>query len=301
MKRFLREYFTFSRSEARVMFILSCLIFLSFIVRVAGFLEHSGDLPMSPKAVREVEDFVAGLEHVKAVSSKSSNEKQAPPFKMPLKPDQFNPNTVQSEELLAMGLSNFVVRNLVKYRNAGGRFLKPVDFAGIYGLTPEQYTILEPYITIPKKVRTPEGEVPKKKEISPAENFSIEINSASGKDFERLNGIGEVLAGRIIKFRNLLGGFASAKQLGEVYGVSDSLVEVCQEHFRLDTAGIRKISLNDADFSTLLRHPYLRKPDVQAIFKFREFSKKAISPADLSKAGVIPDSIYRKILPYLQK
>ena len=50
-----------------------------------------------------------------------------------------------------------------------------------------------------------------------------------------------------------------------------------------------------------IKHPYLDKQAVRALIKFREFSGNQVSPSDLSEKDVIPDSIFRRILPYLEK
>lgn len=60
----------------------------------------------------------------------------------------FDPNTADSTQLLQLGLQPWMVRNIYKYRAAGGVYRKPSDFARLYGLTLKQYKILEPYIRI---------------------------------------------------------------------------------------------------------------------------------------------------------
>ena len=64
----------------------------------------------------------------------------------------FDPNTADSTQLLRLGLRPWQVRNIYKYRAAGGRYRKPTDFARLYGLTLKQYQRLEPYIRIEQEV-----------------------------------------------------------------------------------------------------------------------------------------------------
>lgn len=61
---------------------------------------------------------------------------------------RFDPNTADSTQLLRLGLRPWQVRNIYKYRAAGGRYRKPSDFARLYGLTAAQYERLLPYISI---------------------------------------------------------------------------------------------------------------------------------------------------------
>ena len=60
----------------------------------------------------------------------------------------FDPNTADSTALLRLGLQPWQVRNIYKYRAAGGVYRQRSDFARLYGLTQKQYRTLEPYIHI---------------------------------------------------------------------------------------------------------------------------------------------------------
>lgn len=60
----------------------------------------------------------------------------------------FDPNTADSTQLLQLGLQRWQVRNIYRYRRAGGIYRRPQDFARLYGLTAGQYRQLEPYIRI---------------------------------------------------------------------------------------------------------------------------------------------------------
>ena len=51
----------------------------------------------------------------------------------------FDPNTADSTDLLRLGLQPWQVRNIYKYRAAGGVYRKASDFARLYGLTRKQY------------------------------------------------------------------------------------------------------------------------------------------------------------------
>ena len=60
----------------------------------------------------------------------------------------FDPNTADSTQLRRLGLQNWQIRNIYKFRAAGGIYRKPLDFARLYGLTVKEYRELEPYIRI---------------------------------------------------------------------------------------------------------------------------------------------------------
>ena len=60
----------------------------------------------------------------------------------------FDPNTADSTQLLALGLTPWQVRNIYRYRAAGGVYTCPEDFAQLYGLTVKKSRELLPYIRI---------------------------------------------------------------------------------------------------------------------------------------------------------
>jgi Helix-hairpin-helix motif len=105
----------------------------------------------------------------------------------------------------------------------------------------------------------------------------LDLNDCDSAALESLPGIGPVLSVRIIKYRNLLGGYASRDQLKEVYGLSEETFELISPRVFADSLAIRKIRVNGSDFKVLIRHPYFTRAEVQAILKYRELK------------GVIPD------------
>ena len=105
----------------------------------------------------------------------------------------------------------------------------------------------------------------------------VNLNECDSAALEALPGIGPVLSVRIIKYRNLLGGYASRDQLKEVYGLPEETFELILPRVFADSLAVRKIKVNEADFNMLIKHPYFTRAEVTAILKYRELK------------GVIPD------------
>jgi DNA uptake protein ComE-like DNA-binding protein len=126
----------------------------------------------------------------------------------------------------------------------------------------------------------------------------VNINRADSAQLLPLPGIGPVFAGRIIKFRNLLGGFISSDQLGEVYGMPAETLERIKGSFYIDTTAIHKVQLNSATFSDLLRHPYLEYGDVKSLVKYREFIGNITSINELRRNQILPDTTLDKVEGY---
>ncbi|MFM9950441.1 MAG: ComEA family DNA-binding protein, partial [Saprospiraceae bacterium] len=124
---------------------------------------------------------------------------------MPLgEPFNFDPNTADEATLKKLGISEKVARVILNYREKGGRFRKKEDLAKIYSLPEADYQRLEPFIQIDP------GQTAGKT-AQPAAAFAavlIDINKASAEEWQRLRGVGATTAGRIVSYREKLGGFA---------------------------------------------------------------------------------------------
>ena len=56
-------------------------------------------------------------------------------------------------------------------------------------------------------------------------DFRVDINYASTEELTKLSGIGEVLAQRIVDYRDAHGAFTDAEQLKNVEGIGDAKLE----------------------------------------------------------------------------
>jgi competence ComEA-like helix-hairpin-helix protein len=127
---------------------------------------------------------------------------------------------------------------------------------------------------------------------------TIDLNRADSAQLLPLPGIGPVFAGRIIKYRKLLGGFVSADQLTEVYGMPAETVEKVRGRIIIDSTAIRKINPDSATFGELLRHPYLEYEQVKALVDFREFSGKINSLDELRDMHILHDTSLNRLDAY---
>ena len=131
-------------------------------------------------------------------------------------------------------------------------------------------------------------------------NLVVDINHADTAQLCRLRGIGATYSRRIVKYRNLLGGFANKEQLREVYGVSEELYESIADHVVVDTAAIHRLDINHATINELRRHPYLDYYQAKAIVDYREAGHAFNSVDDLMLIPLVDEATAIKILPYVQ-
>jgi len=158
---------------------------------------------------------------------------------------------------------------------------------------------LEPYIRI-QSDRKPQGEGASQAYQQPVPlPQSIPLNKADAAALKALPGIGDVLSQRIVAFREALGGFYDVEQLREVYHLPDSTYRKIHTCFLLDTSLIEQVSLNQATYRDLYRHPYLR-PYAGHLIKLREEQGTFTKIRQIRQISLINEQRYRKIAPYLR-
>ena len=125
------------------------------------------------------------------------------------------------------------------------------------------------------------------------------LNTADSLDLVQLYNIGPTFARRIIRYRNLLGGFVDKSQLWEVRGMDSTRYNDIAPHLYTDPADIAQIDLNSASIDQLKRHPYLDYYQAKAIVQLRETAGTYHEVQDILKIPIIDNETYTHIAPYL--
>ncbi len=112
-------------------------------------------------------------------------------------------------------------------------------------------------------------------------------------------GIGPGTAGRIIKYRENLGGFHSTSQLIEVYGMKPETIDLLWNFFEFTPAIFRKINLNQGTIEEISSHPYITYGEAKVIVAFRNQHGSYHSLDDLMKIRIFKEEWIRKLAPYL--
>ncbi len=199
-------------------------------------------------------------------------------------PFAFDPNTATEEELRQLGLTAKTVRSILNYRDKGGRFRKPDDFGKIYTLPRNDYDRLLPFVRIASMRKEPSA-FPVAR---PGNNFRrdswpdkpytaqyrrkapqpIDINLADTAAWQSLPGIGAWRAVRIVGFRDRLGGFVAPGQVGETFGLPDSVFQAILPYL---TGGgvLKQVNVNTATMDELKAHPYISPKEAGKIAAWR--------------------------------
>lgn len=292
-KQLIQDYFTFSRNERKGITILLVIIFILAIAnKMIFFFETPGRIdPVLFDSARNelglLNDSV-NRQHIDSVDNS-----KVPPVSLPkteLFP--FDPNKATDDEFLKLGLSVKQIQTIRNYQQKGGSFKNREDFFRIWGLSDNQKKRLADWI----RIEIPEPVYALEKATVP--DFEIELNSADSILLKALPGIGDKLSKRIVKYRDLLGGFYSLNQLKEVYGLSEQTIGLIGNQITLDAKKIRKIDLNFADLYELSKHPYLQKNLAKRIVEYRTKHGKIQDLTVLRDSMILNIDEYNRIKPY---
>lgn len=284
-----KEYFNLSRGQSRAVFILVGITVLSWLVYFtmplwAGMQKQHVSADVKAKlALLQMDSSQKGY-------ANSTSERYEP---AKLSPFAFDPNTLDEDGFKRLGLRPKLISTLLNYRNKGGKFYNKESLKRIYGLHPDEYAQLEPYINI-----SDNGKPQFEKASKP--NVHAELNSADTSVLVQLNGVGSKTAWNIVQYREKLGGFAHVNQLQEVFGISPENFARIKPNCSVNPSRIKKINLSEATYAEINAHPYLKGDIAKAITDFRK--AKAYQLKNLNELKEIPlitDEIFRKIAPYL--
>jgi competence ComEA-like helix-hairpin-helix protein len=226
----------------------------------------------------------------------------------------FDPNNISKRELASIGINKKAIKSWINYLSKGGKFYKVADIQKVYHLSESEFGALEPYIRINQvsKLSAYAEEdatsVKKKKDKSKAINkgvrnkkknvvISINMNSASAKEWQSISGIGPVLSKRIVKFRDKLGGFHSKEQLAQVYGMEENY-EKFISFLTLTKDSHKRLNIYTASEKELSKHLFISYKTAKQI-KEAVKDKPEIRMENLMEIDGIDKKALGKAMPYL--
>ena len=216
----------------------------------------------------------------------------------------FNPNNISEDQFVQLGFSRHMAARVVRYRSKGGKFSVKSDLLKIYGMDTSFYHRIYSFITLPETgalpAKMPEKRPYKRTEIIREERNKLDLNKADTSALKEIYGIGEKLSLRILRYRDVLGGFVSMDQLQEVYGLDTLVVKRLKEQFFIaDDFEPAKIDLNRASERQLSIHPYLNKK-ARAIVSYRFQHGDFKSVEDIRKVVNLDEKIFQKVALYVE-
>jgi DNA uptake protein ComE-like DNA-binding protein len=194
-----------------------------------------------------------------------------------------------------LGIPPEALDSLYAFMSRGGVLRNPGHFGQVSGLPDSVLRRLRPYLKFPAS-RQPTAV--KSRRQSPA---GKDLNSVTASELQYVSGIGPVLSGRIVKFRDALGGFLQASQLYDVYGLESSVARRVMETFPLtSTPSIQRVSINEGTLEELASLLYLTPEMAGDIVARRERLGPFKSLQELREIKSIPETKIDRIALYLE-
>ena len=214
----------------------------------------------------------------------------------------FNPNYLTDFKGYQLGMSTLEIDRLLNYR-AQGKFINSTyQFQQITKISDSLLLTLKPLFKFPNWVDDSKKEhlKPDKKKTDEINIAISDLNKASEADLISIKGIGEVLAKRIIQYRNKLGGFTYNNQLYEVWNLDKAVADNVISKFRvLEKPIIKKININTASFKEVLAIVYIDYELCKKIFNYKKEIAAYQSVEELKKIEGFPVDKYELIILYL--
>jgi len=321
IKFYLRDYFAFSQTEIKgFMFMIFLIVVLIISVFIFDFLP---DNPQTSKTIdpKRVEELMARIE-VKESEKKEAFQDRFTnkyekydlenTFSKPIKLSPFDPNQASESQLEELGIQKWMAKRIINYRTKGGQFRKKEDLQRIYDFPTDLYVKLEPYITLPEKPSSggfasfPKPEVnsevetartgPVKESFKPV---AFDLNRADTNDLKKLKGIGSKLSARIIKYRDMVGGFYSENQVKEVFGLDSMVVDEILKFATVKNPSLKKIKINEVTAEEF-RHLYIRPYVAKSIITYRLQHGNFTSKNDFEPIKLLDAKTLEKIFPYFE-
>lgn len=237
----MKSHFKFTRGQRNGIFLL--LLIIVVIQCIYMFVEFpSKDILINKEEIRRFQNEIDSL---KLVEIENNKPKIFP----------FNPNYITDYKGYTLGMSSEEINRLLKYRAQNKWVNSTKQFQQVTKISDSLLDVISPYFQFPEWVTNPKPKSSFSYNNSPKTfNQKIDLNIASAKQLQRVNGIGEVLSERIVKFRTKFkDGFISDVQLQDVYGISPEALERLLNEFTVKTPRqIIKININTATVEQLV-------------------------------------------------
>jgi len=301
-----KEFFYFSAADRLAITLLSALLLIG-IACLWLFPNEGGEM----EKLNETDTIEVFHSQLKTECSDIRNHAVA------LRP--FDPNKADSLTLIGVGMPPRAVRNLLRYRAAGGVFRSRESLARIYGISDSMFQVLAPYVMIDesfslkgKGSSNSLSSSPSRRQESsftqdslPRKHFPVvekypegtvlELNEVDTAELKKIPGIGSAFSRRIVAYRERLGGFSRVGQLEEIEGLPDGIAR----WFKVTIPPFRKIRVNHEGLEKLRRHPYINFYQARVIVEYRRQRGALVSLQQLTLYDEFTSTDLERLLPYV--
>ena len=240
-------------------------------------------------------DFQVRIDSLKNVSLKNDTIKIYP----------FNPNFISDFKGYTLGMSTDEIDKLHNFRKTNKFVNSAEQFQKVTSISDSLLQVISPYFKFPEwttKLKYKQVNLSSVKNVDATSGIVAweDLNTATAEELRVINGVGEKLSARIIKFRNRLGGFLVDDQLFEVYYLDEEVARRILKKFKvISKPNIVKININTATAYELSKLIYIQKEVAERIVNYRNLNGSIKSLNELLKIEEFPAERIDRINLYL--
>lgn len=212
----------------------------------------------------------------------------------------FNINSIDSVGMAKLGLSKRSISGLLRFRSKGGKVRDEAAFDKLFSLTETEKDRLRPWLRFDQEAAGATSTNKPDFNKTAATWQAVSLNQADSLALLEVPGIGPAFAGRIVRYRERLGGFTSIYQLKEVYGIDSARYEALAPLFHLPTITVQPLYVNQAEELQLAAHPYIGKVLARRVVAYRQQHGPFKKPEDMLRIHGLDSLRFQKLLPYVQ-
>ena len=284
----LKSYFQFTKSQRSgiIFLVLLCLMFQS-----SYFLIDFKSTTNDSKEKQEWLAFQTEIDSLKQI------KRDYIPKIYP-----FNPNFITDFKGQKLGMSVAEIDRLLAFRKTNKYVNTPEDFQKVTKISDSLLNTMVPYFKFPDWVTNKKEFKSKYKSFENKKEkiVILDINQATKEDLIKVYGIGPALSDRILKLKDLLGGFVSMEQMNDIWGLSPEVVENLNKNFKVSVLPkVNKVDINNASIKELMLFPYFKYALAKAIVTYRSMNGDFKNNADLTKINGFPNEKLNVISLYL--
>jgi DNA uptake protein ComE-like DNA-binding protein len=215
----------------------------------------------------------------------------------------FNPNFITDYKGYKLGMSVAEIDRLTAFRKLNKYVNSAQEFQGVTKVSDSLLQTMSPYFKFPDWVKNKKSNFKSFSKYDSAKKEAIvilDINQASKEDLKKVYGIGDGLSERILKQKELLGGFVSMDQMGDIWGLSPEVIEKLNNSFKVFVIpNVKKININTASVKELSQFHNFRYFLAKEIVTYRSMNGD-IKIEDLTKIKGFPIDKIKIIALYLE-
>ncbi|OXA83812.1 ComEA family DNA-binding protein [Flavobacterium hercynium] len=289
----MRLFFKFNRQQRAGVF------FLLVVILVLQIIYLSIDFTISEEFLTEKEQWLSMQSEIDSLKLRKGNEGNI------IHP--FNPNYISDYKGYKLGLSVQEIDRLLAFRKENKYVNSAREFQEVTKVSDSLLNTIAPFFKFSNKNQDNKQTIIYRKDFDQKKTFKkeklvvLDINKATQEDLMKIHGIGEALSFRIVKQKELLGGFVSMEQLDEVWGISADVLFELKHHFKIDALPkFKKIAINDISLKELSKFPYFNYTLAKQIITYRSMNGNFENIEDLSKIKGFPVEKAKIISLYLE-